>query len=79
MTEITVDKYDREGVFVVVIETASQGPIALETEGEHSSFEEAQARASRAMGGAPVRFCICRLVPVSANELVILDMKRMQK
>lgn len=79
MTEVTIDKYDREGVFVAVIETASQGPIVLETEGEYSSFMAAEARALRAMGGKPVRFCICRLVPVSANELVILDMKRMQK
>lgn len=77
--EVTISKYDREGCFVAVIETPTQGPIVLETEGEDSSFAAAQDRAVKAMGGQPLRWCVCRLVPVSGNELLPLDLQRMQK
>lgn len=78
-SEITIDKYDRDGAFVVIIETAGQGPIVLETEGEDSGYAAAEARARNALGGRPLRFCICRLVPVAGNELLPLDLQRMQK
>lgn len=77
--EITIDPYDRDGVFVAMIESAGQGPIALETEGGDSSFDAARKRAERAFAGSTLRWCICRLVPVQGNELLPLDMKRMQK
>ena len=78
-SEITLDKYDREGVFVLMIETASQAPIILETEGDQSSFDKTEERIRLAFGGKPLRYCICRLVPVAGNELLPIDMQRMQK
>lgn len=77
--EVTIDKYDRGGCFVAVIESANQGPIVLETEGEDTSFDAARKRAERALGGSSLRWCICRLVPVMGNELLPLDLQRMQK
>jgi hypothetical protein len=77
--EVTVDKYDRAGVFVTVIETASQGPIVLETEGEDTSYQAAHDRAQKALGQTCLRWCVCRLVPVSGNELLPIDLQRMQK
>lgn len=76
MTIKQIDTWDREGVFVLVAEGASQPPIVLETEGEFSSYEAAQERART--GPFKTRTCVCRLVPVSGNELVVLDMQRMQ-
>ena len=74
---ITIDPYDDDGVFVIVAEWRDQGPIVMETEGPQSSREEACTR----MAKMPhiTRACICSLVPVRGNELLILDMKRMQK
>lgn len=77
--EVTIDKHDRNGCFVAVIETSGQGPIVMETEGEDSSYEAAEARIARVFGGKPLRHCICRLVPVAGNELLPLDLQRMQK
>jgi hypothetical protein len=77
--EATIDKYDRDGVFVAVIEATNQGPIVLETEGEDSSYGAAHTRAQKAFGGSIVRWCVCRLVPVAGNELLPLDLQRMQK
>lgn len=72
---ISFSRYDPDGVFVVVGEGRNQAPIVMETEGEHSSFEEAQKRAKASHW---LRTCVCRLVPVSGNELLALDLHRMQ-
>lgn len=77
--EIIIDRFDRNGVFVAVIEAAGQGPIVLESEGEHTSYDAAEARARKAFGGSGLRWCVCRLVPVAGNELLPLDLQRMQK
>lgn len=76
--EITVSRYDNEGVFGLVIETESQAPILLETEGDQSSREAAMGRVKQAFGGRPLRWCLVRLVPVCGNELLLLDMQRLQ-
>jgi hypothetical protein len=75
MTIKQIDTYDTEGVFVVIAEGRNQAPIILETEGEDSSFDAAQKRAK---SGHWLRVCVCRVVPVSSNELLALDMIRMQ-
>lgn len=77
MTDVTIDKYDREGVFVVMAEGRSQGPIVMETEGANSSYEAAEERLAAITW--PHRYCICRVIPISGNELLSLDMQRMQK
>ncbi len=75
MTIKTIDTYDTEGLFVVIREGRNQAPMIMETEGEFSSFEAAQDRAKRS---GPIRVCVCRVIPVSGNELLPLDMMRMQ-
>lgn len=75
MTIKQIDIYDTEGVFVVIAEGRNQAPIILETEGGGSSFDAAQKRTKHSQW---FRVCVCRLVPVSGNELVVLDMQRMQ-
>lgn len=76
--EIKIDTYDRAGVFGLVIETESQPPILLETEGDQSSREAAMGRVKQAFGGRHLRWCLVRLVPVCGNELLLLDMQRLQ-
>lgn len=76
--ETTVSHYDNDGVFGLVIETESQAPILLETEGDQSSREAAMGRVKQAFGGRPLRWCLVRLVPVCGNELLLLDMQRLQ-
>lgn len=75
--DIVVDTYDRTGVFVVVGEGRNQAPIVMETEGEDSSYDAAGAR--RDNSSWMHRACICRLVPVAGNELLLKDMERLQK
>lgn len=75
--EVTINKWDRDGVFVVVTEGKMQGPIAIETEGEDSSHAACVRRINQIPWN--LRACICRLVPVSGNELLIADMQRMQR
>ncbi|HCI98493.1 hypothetical protein [Sulfitobacter pontiacus] len=75
MTIKTVDTYDTEGLFVTIVEGKNQAPMILETEGNFSSFDQAQERIKR---GHWLRACVCRVVPVSGNELLALDMLRMQ-
>lgn len=77
--ELVVDRFDREGVFVAVIEADNQAPIVLEAEGEDTSYERAEERARKSFGGRQLRWCVCRLVPVAGNELLPLDLQRMQK
>lgn len=79
MTEVTIDTYDREGIFSVIVEGAGQAPILLETEGFQSSYDDAQKRAQTAFGKSAVRYCIVRITPVAGNELLAKDMQRMQK
>lgn len=76
MTMKTIDIYDTNGVFVVLAEGQTQSPIVMETEGDNSTFDAAQDRAKK--GQWALRTCVCRLVPVSGNELLYLDMIRMQ-
>lgn len=75
---ITISRHSDQGVYGVVIETPSQAPILLETEGCDSSREAALARSRRAFGSQPNRWCVVRLVPVDGNELLLLDMQRLQ-
>lgn len=77
MTNTEIDTHDRAGAYVVVAEWRGQAPIVMETEGPHSSRDEARER-TRTFGHLN-RYCICRLVPVEGNELVLKDLERMQK
>ncbi len=77
MTEVTVDTNDDEGVYVLVGEGRHQSPIVLETEGFQSDRGAARTRATASR--FTLRYCICRLVPVEGNELVLKDMERLQK
>lgn len=76
--EVKIDTYDRNGVFGLVVECANQAPILMEAEGDQSSYQYAMERSTRALGGRPVRWCVVRLVPVIGNELLLLDMQRLQ-
>lgn len=77
MTVKLIDTNDDEGIFVVIGEGKQQAPMILETEGECSSYEAARERA-RQMPWL-TRYCICRVVPVAGNELLALDMIRLQE
>ena len=79
INQITIDRYDDEGLFGVIVEGRTQSPILLEAEGINTSFEAAEAMAKRIWAGGTLRYCIVRLVPVAGNELLPLDMQRMQK
>lgn len=74
--EITIDRYDDEGCFGVVIERAGQDPFLLECEADRSSKGHAHELARRFNA---TRYCIVRLVPVGGNELLLHDMKRLQR
>lgn len=76
MTTKTINTWDREGVFVLMSESKSQAPMIMETEGEFSSFDAAHDRVKRMKW--LTRACVCRVIPVSGNELLALDMIRMQ-
>lgn len=78
--EITINPYDDEGAFALVIERPGQDPILMETEGEVSSrrqIEEFLRKKDGFMSFA-TRWCIVRLVPVQGNALLIEDMMRLQ-
>lgn len=67
-------------LFAVVAEFSNQGPILMETEGPHSSYERAMERVEKlAANRTFLRACIVRLVYETGNSLVLHDMKRMQK
>lgn len=72
----TINVYDDEGIFVLMVDGSKQGPMILETEGEFSSRSAAEHR-MRTIPWAQ-RVCVGRVVPVSGNELLALDMVRMQ-
>lgn len=75
-----VPRYDDTGCFGVVIESAGQAPILLESEGADTTFDAAMARAKKVqtVGGPAVRYCVVRLVPVAGNELLLADLQRSQ-
>ena len=68
--------YDNKGIFVLMVEGRNQGPIILETEGEFSSRTAAAKRMKELRGWH--RVAMCRVIPVGGNELLALDMMRMQ-
>ena len=73
----------RTGIYGVVAEFKMQGPILLETEAEHSSFDAAHDRA-RSMAGRPdvIRVAVVRIERTevwAGNHAVLKDMERLQK
>lgn len=65
---------DRTGCYVIVAEWNNNAPIVMETEGVHSSYAAARERLNK----GPGRKCIARLTYVEGNELVLLNLKRLQ-
>ncbi|MBK8772923.1 MAG: hypothetical protein IPM06_21170 [Rhizobiales bacterium] len=78
--KITIDTHDRrhEGAYVLVTEWSGQAPIIMETEGCDSSVASCRERAGK-LTREQQRWCIARLVPVEGNELLILDLERLQQ
>lgn len=64
-------------VYGVIAEFPSQGPILMESEGPWSSEEAARERTYKLKGA--IRTAVVRLTYASGNELLLLDMQRMQK
>lgn len=80
MTDITIDTHDHDGAFGVVAEWRTQGPILMEAEGPKTGRKAAEdLQAHLHKNGNVLRTCIVRLVPVEGNELLFLDLQRMQK
>ena len=80
--KITIDRSNRysEGAYVVVREAPGQAPIVWEVEGCDTGYEAALARVDKLVSDKRIgRWCICRLVPVEGNELLVLDLERLQK
>ncbi len=67
------------GCFGVVVEGATEAPILMESEGSATSFEAAEARLMRLVGGQYLRGCVVKLVPVYGNEAVLTAMQGEQK
>lgn len=67
-------------VFAVIAEFKDQGPILMECEGQRSSrdaaFDHMRGLLAR---GRVLRACVVRLEWEGGNELLLHDMKRMQK
>lgn len=79
---ITIDTFDRreEGAYALVTEGNGQAPIVMETEGCDTSFVSCRKRLDRMRkSGYAQRWCIVRLVPVEGNELLVLDLERLQQ
>lgn len=71
---------DDEGVFVIVAEWASQGPIVLESEGPCTSRRAAMERAGRmAKTHGFIRWCVAKLTFETGNPLALADLRRMQE
>lgn len=80
--QITIDTYYQreEGAYALVTEGPGQAPILMETEGCDTSFQSCRKRLDRmAKSGNAQRWCIVRLVPVEGNELLVLDLERLQQ
>jgi hypothetical protein len=71
---------DEAGVFAVVVEFQTEGPILMETSGCVSSREAAFKRRDELLSRC-VRATVVRVVPEKwgGNELLLHDMKRMQE
>lgn len=72
---------DDSGVYAVVAEFKGEGPLLLETVGKSTSYEAALERMRGLICEARViRAAVVQLEPTSdGNELLLVDMKRMQK
>jgi len=68
---------DRDsGAYGLITEGAAQAPILHELEGCDSSYKSISDRIAKMR---PQRWCIVRLVPVDGNELLLLDLERLQQ
>lgn len=79
---VHLDRWARrdEGAYVVIFENDNQAPIIMEAEGCDTSLASCmervqRLRAQRGFG----RWCIARLIPVEGNELLVLDLERLQQ
>lgn len=72
---------DGKGVYAVVAESKGEGPLLMETVGQSSSRAAALQRMRTLMAEHRViRAAVVRLEPTTdGNELLLIDMKRMQK
>ncbi len=67
-------------VFAVIVEFKDQGPILMECEGPSSSRDAAYDHMNMLLSRQnTLRACIVRLEYERGNELLLHDMKRMQK
>lgn len=79
---IAIDRYgkDDSGAYGLVVEFPGQAPILLEKEGSDSSYRSCLEQIQRFHSNhQTLRYCIVRLVPVGGNELLLLDLERLQK
>jgi hypothetical protein len=79
---ITIDRWEKYngGAYGVVYEAPGQAPILWEAEGCDTSFAACSKRAGEwVKQGRIGRWCIVRLVPVDGNELLLLDLERLQQ
>lgn len=77
-----LDRWARrdEGAYVVIAEWPGQAPIVMEAEGCDTSQASCMERVKRMQSqGQAGRWCIARLVPVDGNELLVLDLERLQQ
>lgn len=72
---------DETGCYAVVVEFKGEGPLLMETAGKATGYDAARARMRGFMADARViRAAVVRLEPTTdGNELLLIDMKRMQK
>ncbi len=78
---IQIDRWARreEGAYVVIAEWGGQAPIVMEAEGCDTSMASCLERVKRIQGQqGHVRWCIARLIPIDGNELLALDLERLQ-
>lgn len=79
---IHLDRWARreEGAYVVITEWPDQAPIVMETEGCDTSLASCTQRVNKLRSnGQATRWCIARLVPIEGNELLVLDLERLQQ
>lgn len=79
---VHLDRWARrdEGAYVVIAEWPGQAPIVMEAEGCDTSLSSCMERVKRMQAnGQAGRWCIARLVPVEGNELLVLDLERLQQ
>ena len=66
-------------IFAVVAEWRDQGPVLMETEGPETSLQAARDQMHRMIEKGSLRAAIVRITYERGNELLIHDLKRMQK